>query len=34
MAKTKFRPLHVRVVVRRVESEEKTAVGIMISETA
>ena len=26
----KFRPLHDRVVVRRVESEEKTAGGIII----
>ncbi|RWN48694.1 MAG: co-chaperone GroES, partial [Mesorhizobium sp.] len=25
MAKSKFRPLHDRVVVRRVESESKTA---------
>ncbi|MGI9402029.1 MAG: co-chaperone GroES, partial [Rhizobiaceae bacterium] len=25
MAKIKFRPLHDRVVVRRVDSEEKTA---------
>ena len=30
----KFRPLHDRVVVRRVESEEKTAGGIIISDTA
>ncbi|MFY9625833.1 MAG: co-chaperone GroES, partial [Rhodoplanes sp.] len=28
MAKTKFRPLHDRVVVRRIEAEEKTAGGI------
>ncbi|MEV8644122.1 co-chaperone GroES, partial [Mesorhizobium ciceri] len=28
MAKSKFRPLHDRVVVRRVESESKTAGGI------
>ncbi|WP_295895817.1 co-chaperone GroES [uncultured Bartonella sp.] len=34
MAKTKFRPLHDRVVVRRVESEEKTAGGIIIPDTA
>ncbi|RUU75326.1 MAG: co-chaperone GroES, partial [Mesorhizobium sp.] len=27
MAKSKFRPLHDRVVVRRVESESKTAGG-------
>jgi chaperonin GroES len=30
----KFRPLHDRVVVRRVESEEKTAGGIIIPDTA
>jgi chaperonin GroES len=34
MAKLKFRPLHDRVVVRRVESEEKTAGGIIIPDTA
>ena len=34
MAKTKFRPLHDRVVVRRVESEQKTAGGIIIPDTA
>ena len=34
MAKTKFRPLHDRVVVRRVESEAKTAGGIIIPDTA
>jgi len=34
MAKTKFRPLHDRVVVRRVESDEKTAGGIIIPDTA
>lgn len=34
MANTKFRPLHDRVVVRRVESEEKTAGGIIIPDTA
>ena len=34
MAKSKFRPLHDRVVVRRVESEEKTAGGIIIPDTA
>src|ERR1043166_4110577 len=34
MAKTKFRPLHDRVVVRRVEAEEKTAGGIIIPDTA
>ena len=30
----KFRPLHDRVVVRRVESETKTAGGIIIPDTA
>ena len=30
----KFRPLHDRVVVRRLESEEKTKVGIIIPDTA
>ena len=34
MAKTKFRPLHDRVVVRRVESEEKTKGGIIIPDSA
>ena len=34
MAKTKFRPLHDRVVVRRVESEAKTKGGIIIPDTA
>ena len=34
MSKTKFRPLHDRVVVRRVESETKTAGGIIIPENA
>ena len=29
-----FRPLHDRVVVRRVEQEEKTAGGIIIPDTA
>jgi chaperonin GroES len=33
MAKTKFRPLHDRVVVRRLESEAKTAGGIIIPDT-
>ncbi|MXV44161.1 co-chaperone GroES [Saccharibacter sp. 17.LH.SD] len=31
---TKFRPLHDRVVVRRLEGEQKTAGGIIIPETA
>jgi chaperonin GroES len=30
----KFRPLHDRVVVRRIESEEKSAGGIIIPDTA
>ena len=30
----KFRPLHDRVVVTRIESEEKTAGGIIIPDTA
>lgn len=30
----KFRPLHDRVVVRRVKPEEKTAGGIIIPDTA
>ncbi|MCF8469689.1 MAG: co-chaperone GroES [Parvibaculum sp.] len=30
----KFRPLHDRVVVRRVEEESKTAGGIIIPDTA
>jgi chaperonin GroES len=30
----KFRPLHDRVVVKRVEAEEKTAGGIIIPDTA
>ena len=29
-----FRPLHDRVLVRRVESEQKTAGGIIIPDTA
>ena len=29
-----FRPLHDRVVVRRIEEEEKTAGGIIIPDTA
>jgi chaperonin GroES len=29
-----FRPLHDRIVVRRIESEEKTAGGIIIPDTA
>jgi len=34
MAKLKFRPLHDRVVVKRIEAEEKTAGGIIIPDTA
>src|ERR1700735_25537 len=34
MAKSKFRPLHDRVVVRRIDAEEKTAGGIIIPDTA
>ncbi|KPB02556.1 co-chaperone GroES [Ahrensia marina] len=34
MAEVNFRPLHDRVVVRRVDSEEKTAGGIIIPDTA
>jgi chaperonin GroES len=34
MAKVKFRPLHDRVVVRRIDAEEKSAGGIIIPDTA
>ena len=34
MASTNFRPLHDRVVVRRLDSEEKTKGGIIIPDTA
>ncbi len=34
MAKMKFRPLHDRVVVRRVNAEEKTAGGIILPDSA
>jgi chaperonin GroES len=34
MAKTRFRPLHDRVVVRRIDAEEKTKGGIIIPDTA
>ncbi|MBM6582882.1 co-chaperone GroES [Microvirga sp. BT689] len=30
----KFRPLHDRIVVRRIDAEEKTAGGIIIPDTA
>ncbi|MBF0143415.1 MAG: co-chaperone GroES [Magnetococcales bacterium] len=32
--KTKLRPLHDRVVVKRIEQDEKTASGIIIPDTA
>ena len=34
MAKTQFRPLHDRVVVRRLDSQEKTKGGIIIPDSA
>jgi chaperonin GroES len=34
MAKLKFRPLHDRVVVKRMEAEEKSKGGIIIPDTA
>ena len=34
MAKLKFRPLHDRVVVRRIDAEEKTKGGIIIPDSA
>ena len=34
MAKTKFRPLHDRIVVRRINAEEKTKGGIIIPDSA
>src|ERR1700754_864441 len=34
MAKTKFRPLHDRVVVKRIDAEEKTKGGIIIPGSA
>ena len=34
MAKLKFRPLHDRVVVKRIEAEEKSKGGIIIPDTA
>ena len=33
MAKLKFRPLHDRVVVRRIDADEKTKGGIIIPDT-
>ena len=34
MAKAKFRPLHDRVVVKRIDAEEKSKGGIIIPDTA
>ncbi|WAC27355.1 MULTISPECIES: co-chaperone GroES [unclassified Ancylobacter] len=34
MAKLKFRPLHDRIVVKRLDAEEKTAGGIIIPDSA
>jgi chaperonin GroES len=34
MAKSKFRPLHDRVVVRRIDAGDKTKGGIIIPDTA
>jgi chaperonin GroES len=34
MARLKFRPLHDRVVVKRIEAEEKSKGGIIIPDTA
>ncbi len=34
MSKTKFRPLHDRIVVKRVDAEEKSKGGIIIPDTA
>ena len=34
MAKLKFRPLHDRVVVKRINAENKSAGGIIIPDTA
>ena len=34
MAKTSFRPLHDRVVVKRIDAEEKTKGGIIIPDSA
>jgi len=34
MSQKKFRPLHDRVVIRRLTSEEKSSGGIIIPETA
>ena len=34
MAKTSFRPLHDRVVVKRIDAEQKSKGGIIIPDTA
>ncbi len=34
MAKTTFRPLHDRVVVKRIDDEEKTKGGVIIPDNA
>jgi chaperonin GroES len=34
MAKTKFRPLHDRVVVKRIDADQKTKGGIIIPDSA
>src|SRR5438552_11194935 len=34
MAKTRFRPLHDRVVVKRIDADAKTKGGIIIPDTA
>jgi chaperonin GroES len=34
MSKTKFRPLHDRVVVKRIDAEAKTKGGIIIPDSA
>ena len=34
MAKTTFRPLHDRVVIKRIDAEAKTAGGIIIPDSA
>ena len=34
MAKIKFRPLHDRVVVKRIDAEEKSSGGIIIPDSA
>jgi chaperonin GroES len=34
MAKTKFRPLHDRVVLKRLDAEDKSKGGIIIPDTA